>query len=268
MRVTVLVENDTARPDLRSEHGLALWIETGEHSILFDTGASDAVVANATLLGIDLSTADAIVISHGHYDHTGGLAAVARRAGGAAIYAGPNVTEPKYARKEGGLREVGLDHQTINAVAHRLRVAQDDQILVPGVHVVSGFPADFPLPADNDRLLVRGPEGMRPDPFTDEIALVVDTREGAVLISGCSHSGIGNIVAKALSRTGQLVGIIGGFHLHKEGDQTVREVAKSLEGIARIHTAHCTGSQAVDTLRSILGPKLARFRAGSVIEIG
>ena len=103
---------------------------------------------NAGRLGIDLSTADAIVISHGHNDHVGGLAAVASVARGAAVFIGPDATVPKYSRKETGLREIGLDHQTINAVAHRLRVVQDGQALVPGVTILTGFPTDSPLPAD------------------------------------------------------------------------------------------------------------------------
>lgn len=273
MRATILVENESARPDLAAEHGLSIWLETGEHRIVFDTGDSDAVLANAQTLGIDLASADAIVISHGHHDHAGGLAAVARHAGSAAIYAGRNVNVPKYSRRESGLAEIGIDHQVINAIAHRLRIAQDGQALVPGVTFLADFPDTYPLPADNDRLLVRGEGGMVPDPFDDEIALLVETSIGHVLISGCSHRGIGNIVEKARQHLtdrsgGELVAVIGGFHLHKEDDERVREMADALRSIPQIHAAHCTGDHAVDLLRDILGPAVKRFRGGTVIEIG
>ena len=267
MRTTVIVENEAARSDLQSEHGLALWIETGENTVLFDTGASDAVVHNAAKLGIDLSSADVIVISHGHADHTGGLASVARVAPGAAIYTGPDASIPKYSRKDSGLREIGVDHQTMNAVSHRLRVGRDGQVLVPGVTVLSDFPMDFPVPVDNTRLLVRGEDGMVPDPFVDEIALIVETQSGPVLISGCSHRGIGNIVAKALERTGRLAAVIGGFHLHKETDDLIAQVAESLSGVPRIYAAHCTGEHAVAELQNQLGERVESFHAGSVIEI-
>ena len=267
MRATILVENEAGRSDLRCEHGLAIWIEIGDNNILFDTGASDAVVENAGRLEIDLSTADAIVLSHGHNDHSGGLAAVARVAPGAAIFVGRDATIPKYSRKDNGLREIGLDHQTMNAIAHRLRVAQDGHALVPGVTVLADFPTDSPLPADNKRLLVRGDTGMIPDPFTDEIALLIDTGSGPVLISGCSHRGIGNIVAKAIGRAGRLAAVIGGFHLHKESDETITETAGALRDVPRIHAAHCTGDHAVELLRSQLGPKAEAFRGGSVIRI-
>ena len=268
MRVTILMENEAGRDDLHFEHGLAIWIEIGDHTILFDTGASAAFVENAERLGIDLSTADAIVISHGHYDHTGGLAAVAQIARGAAIFTGRDATVPKYARRDTGLSEIGLDHQTINAVAHRLRVAQDGQALVPGVTVLSDFPTDSPLPMDNERLLVRGDEGMVPDPFTDEIALLIDTDSGPVLISGCSHRGIGNIVAKALKQTSRLAAVIGGFHLLKEPDERVVEIAGALKDVPQVYGAHCTGGHALDLLRSQLGPHVQGFHGGSVIEIG
>jgi len=262
------MENEAGRDDLHAEHGLAIWIEIGEHTILFDTGASTAFLENAEHLGVDVSTADAIVISHGHYDHVGGLAAVAQIAPGAAIFTGRDATVPKYARRDTGLSEIGLDHQTINAIAHRLRVAQDGQALVPDVTVLCDFPADFPLPTDNERLLVRGDAGMVQDPFTDEIALLIDTNSGPVLISGCSHRGIGNIVAKALKQTGRLAAVIGGFHLLKETDERVVEIAGALKDVPQIYGAHCTGDHALDLLRSQLGPQVQAFHGGSVIEIG
>jgi 7,8-dihydropterin-6-yl-methyl-4-(beta-D-ribofuranosyl)aminobenzene 5'-phosphate synthase len=267
MQTTILVENKAGRSDLRSEHGLAIWIETGANNILFDTGASDAVIENARHLEIDLSTADAIVLSHAHYDHTGGLAAVAHVAPGAAIFMGRNATTPKYSRRDDGLHEIGLDHQTMNAIAHRVRVAEDGQALVPGVTVLADFPADSPLPADNNRLLVRGGEGMMPDPFIDEIALLIDTGSGPVLISGCSHRGIGNIVTKATARAGRLAAVIGGFHLHKETDERIVETAEALRDLPRIHAAHCTGDHAVELLKSRLGEKVLCFHGGSVITI-
>ena len=174
---------------------------------------------------------------------------------------------PKYARRDTGLEEIGLDHQTINAIAHRLRVVRDGQTLVPGVSALCDFPTLSPLPEDNQRLLVRSDAGVIPDPFTDEIALLIDTDSGPVLISGCSHRGIGNIVAKASERVGNLAAVIGGFHLHKETDERVAEIAEGLKDVPQIHGAHCTGGHALDLLKSQIGPQVTGFHGGSVITI-
>lgn len=268
MRVTVLVENETSAPNLRTEHGLALWIETGGRALLFDTGASDAVVANAAALGVDLSSADAIVISHGHYDHAGGLAFAARASPDAAILAGPNATMRRYSRREDGIHEIGFDQQTIRAVAHRLKTVRDGQRIVPGVAVLAEFPDNLPLPEDNRRLLVRGKDGLVEDPFTDEIALLVDTGMGPVLITGCSHRGIGNIVQRAGAEGNRLAAIIGGFHLRRETDERIMELVPTLERLGRIYGAHCTGAHAIDLLRSRIGTNVSDVHAGAIIDVG
>jgi 7,8-dihydropterin-6-yl-methyl-4-(beta-D-ribofuranosyl)aminobenzene 5'-phosphate synthase len=266
VRVTVLVDDEAERPGLRAAHGLALWIELADHRVLFDTGPGDVVLENADRIGIELAAADAIVLSHGHVDHSGGLAAVAHRAGGAAIFAGPKVTRRKYARKAEGLREIGLAHQTVNAVAHRLRIAEDDHRIVPGVRVLAQFASQFARPEDNKRLLVHGGAGMIQDPFSDEIALLVDTRAGPVLVTGCSHSGIRNVVSKAISRAGPIAGVIGGLHLRRERDEVVLDAADALAGIPRIVVGHCTGDAQIRLLRSRLGERVRRFRTGSVVD--
>ena len=267
MRITVLVENASSRPDLKAEHGLALWIETGEGAVLFDTGASDAVVGNARALGIDLADADAIVISHGHYDHTGGLGAVAEMVAKAPIYIGPTSTDPKLARRETGLAEIGWDPDVAARLRSRLRTAADGDAVVPDMTVLTGFGRSSPLPSDNDRLLAGTPQDAHPDPFEDEIAVVVTTRSGPVLVSGCSHRGIGNIVTHAVQRFGPLAAVLGGFHLHKESEERVREIARAVSSVPRIFGGHCTGATAMEVLKDELGPAVSEFHAGTVVEI-
>jgi 7,8-dihydropterin-6-yl-methyl-4-(beta-D-ribofuranosyl)aminobenzene 5'-phosphate synthase len=125
----------------------------------------------------------------------------------------------------------------------------------------------FARPADNQRLLVGGPDGIRPDPFRDELALLLETKTGHVVVSGCSHRGIGNIIKKARDRVGSVAGVIGGFHLHKESDDTIRAMAEAFRGIPRIFAGHCTGGRALEILEGELGQGVVPLTTGLQIEI-
>ncbi|MCK4818477.1 MBL fold metallo-hydrolase, partial [bacterium] len=108
MRITTLVENTVFKAGLKAEHGLSFWIEYGEKKLLFDTGQTDLVLQNAQTLGIDLAQADAIVLSHGHYDHTGGLKQVLNIAGNSSVYFHPAAIQAKYHLKDGDIKEIGV----------------------------------------------------------------------------------------------------------------------------------------------------------------
>ena len=267
MKITVLIENASIRPELESEHGLALWIEHEESTILFDTGESAAFAKNAKALGIDLASADAIVISHGHYDHAGGLATAAEAVPATPVYVGPGSTEPKFARRDTGIADIGFDPEVVRTLGERIRTVSNGDRIVPGVTVLGDFSSDSALPADNERLLAGEPAHPHPDPFDDEIALVVETNSGPVLITGCSHRGIGNIVSDATRQFGPLAAILGGFHLHKESEERVASIAADLQGVPRVIGGHCTGESAMAVLRRELGSAVSEFHAGSVIEI-
>jgi len=267
MRAQILLENETSRPDLVAENGLSVWLESGSSRIVFDTGPSEVAIRNAREMGIEVAAADIIVVSHGHNDHAGGLAPFAQIAGGAAIYVGENFTNPRYKRTDDGLKTIGLDVRTVNAVSHRLRIAQDGQSLVPGVTALTAFPSEYPRPASNRDLLVGGLDGIRPDLFADELALLIDTKSGPVLVTGCSHRGIANIVIKARERAGRLAAVIGGFHLRDDSPEEIRRVCECLAGTDRVLAGHCTGAASIDVLRSELGAAVERIRTGSIIEI-
>ncbi len=267
MKITTLVENSSPRPDLASEHGLALWIEHEDTAILFDTGASDAFVRNAQALGIDLSTADAIVISHGHYDHTGGLDAAAGVIADSPVYVGRGSTDPKYARRETGIADIGFNPDVVRALGDRIRTVSNGELIAPGVTVLCDFSSASALPADNGRLLAGERSHPLPDPFDDEIAIVLETESGPVLITGCSHRGIGNIVVDATRHFGPLAAVFGGFHLHKESEERVASIAEDLKGVPRIIGGHCTGDSAMAVLRGKLGKAVSEFHTGSVLEI-
>lgn len=271
MKITVLVENSSAVPSLRAEHGLSLWIETGEQSILFDTGASDAFAANARELGVDLSKADAIVLSHGHYDHAGGLA-TALDACSAPLFIGVDATIARATRSETGFRQIGMDPATVGSLGERVRVIDTPRDIGPGVRVLTAAACSDVAPSgtgswrpsDNERLLRATDHGYEQDPFDDELSLLVAGERGPILVTGCSHRGIVNICAAAGDSIGA---VVGGLHLSHEPDPVVRETGRALGSVGSWYLGHCTGERAIEILESSVRGPIERIRCGSVLEL-
>lgn len=261
MTITVLLENSATSADLASEHGLSLWIESDGHTILFDTGASAAFAENARDLGIDLAHADAIVLSHGHYDHAGGLAR-ALDATGAPLYAGSNVSKPKAARSPQGMRDIGFDPTVLRGREDRLRTVEGRCDLFPGVEIVPAAPLKHDPPSDNRRLLREADDGYERDPFEDELSLLLQTPAGAVLVTGCSHRGIANIYDAA---DVDVHAVVGGLHLSHESDEEVRAVAHLLHGARELDVGHCTGDAAAQVLARELPGRVHGIPAGTVL---
>lgn len=186
--ITTLVENATSRSDLQAEHGLSLWIDTGPHKVLFDTGQGDLVLANARKLGIRLEEADAIVLSHGHYDHTGGLAGVLSLAQRAQVFLHPAALSAKYARDtDGRCRAIGMPR------ACRLALSLDPVKSVPTEHiteVVEGVFVTGTVPRTNDFEDTGGPFFLdeactQPDLLVDDQSLFFESPQGLVVLLGC-----------------------------------------------------------------------------------
>jgi len=207
VRVTVLVDNDTSRPDLRGEHGFALWIEAGESKVLFDTGASGLVCENAAKLGIDLSEADAVVLSHGHDDHAGGLSAVADKAPRSVLYAHPTA-----GAGQRGLSVVNSSHP--ETVAPGLRTTGE-------IRRITGFePPDLTY-------------------FPDDQALFFEVEaKGLVVVVGCAHAGVVNTVKQVarLAARKRVHAVLGGMHLHDASEERLAGTIQAFRdyGLRRI----------------------------------
>ena len=247
VRVTTLSEN-TANYGFLAEWGLGILIEVDGLRILMDTGLSFSTVHNARLMGIDLSTIDRIVLSHGHADHTGGLREVLKTKGEVEIVAHPDIWTAKYAeRDQEGVKYCGIPYlreELESRGAHfnlvREPVHISDNVMTTGeIPMLSGYEEI------EDNLFVKENGALQPDKLADDIALVVNADFGLVVILGCAHRGIVNTLRHAQNITEKelVYAAIGGTHLFRASDKRIEHTITDLRemGIQRLGVSHCTG---------------------------
>jgi 7,8-dihydropterin-6-yl-methyl-4-(beta-D-ribofuranosyl)aminobenzene 5'-phosphate synthase len=268
LRVTVLVENTADKQGLLGEHGLAFWIETGAHRVLFDTGQGQALAPNASCLRVDLSRADAIVLSHGHYDHTGGLCCALNRARNAKLFLHPQALVCRYAGGRGRAREIGLasvTRQAFRQEARRLVWTSRPSEVVPGVHVTGVIPRRTDYEKTSGEFFLDA--GCRvPDPISDDQALYVDTRSGVVVILGCAHAGVVNTLRYISAMTHRPIhAVIGGTHLVNASPRKIARTLSALRGMRLrvIAPAHCTGPRATAAFWNAFPQQVADCSVGT-----
>lgn len=280
MKVTVLVENElcsTAKAGLQKVHGLSLYIETGERKMLFDVGPGTLFAENAERLGIDISEVDSVILSHGHRDHGGGLEHFLKINKRATVYMHREAGIQHYAKLFGLVPlYIGLDQKVIESNRERIELIDNEFELTPEISLLETISATFPRPESNKSLFKRGEKGLVPDDFRHELVLVIKESDGVIIFTGCSHSGIVNMLerAKNITEKERVKAVLGGFHLHNPVNkkdaspaylQRVGESLKSVE--TNFYTGHCTGPKNFSALKSILGERLHTMNTGRVIEI-
>ena len=230
MKLVTLMENTALSPRFACEHGLSLYLETGDNKILFDAGQSGAFADNARTLGIDLEAVDLCVLSHGHYDHGGGLGRFLEENSHAKIYVNRNAFAPHY---NAAGKYIGLDLQLQKN--SRLCVTDGGETLGENLHLLT---LDA-LPMDTSGLTVMENGQLRPEDFRHEQYLLVEERGKKILISGCSHKGILNIM-----ETFRPDILVGGFHFMKlEDEEQLEHYARNLLAYpTTYYTGHCPGN--------------------------
>ncbi len=275
MKVVTLLENTACQASLVAAHGLSLYIETPKHKILFDMGPDGRFVENAEKLGVDLSAVDVAILSHGHFDHGGGLRAFCAVNTQAEIYIHPEAFGEYYAVLPGEPpRYIGLDPQ-IWELESRIVPTADFLPLDDELTLFSDVPNSFSAMAASAKLQEKTPDGFRPDPFHHEQNLLVSAWGKTVLFAGCAHRGIVNIVRAAESRLGRLPDVVfAGFHLFElDGADPAANALIDSTGAALTrgetvyYTGHCTGAYAYDRLHAILGERLRPMTGGAVVDV-
>ena len=250
-KIVCLVENRTGDPSLRAEHGLSLWLDLDGTRIIFDTGLSDACCFNARMLGIDVTQAHAIVLSHGHYDHTGGLSAVRKLAPDARLFLHPAALNPKYSRawfrKSRGIGIPSPSAKELKGAGNKVVFTQGPTEISPDV-TVTGF-----IPRHSDFEDVGGQffgdaDGSLPDLLPDDQALFFTTGSGPVVVLGCAHAGVVNTLeyVTTLLGTDRVHCVLGGMHLRSASENRLKKTAEGIRrfGVRQMFPAHCTGEKA------------------------
>ena len=260
MRLTVLTENTVCREGLIPEHGVSFYIEAAGHRILFDMGQSDLFATHAKALGVPLQAVDVAILSHGHYDHGGGMAHFLQINEHAPIYVSAHAFEPHY-RADG--TDIGLDRRLL--ASPRIIPVEDRLEIGDGLELLSCNWLARPYGTDSAGLCM---EGMSPEDFRHEQYLLIREGERRILVSGCSHKGIENIVEWFRPDV-----LVGGFHLNKYA--TDGEHAAPLEGIAahlmrtptHYYTCHCTGVPQYAFLKERMGEQISYLACGATVQI-
>lgn len=274
MIIKTLVENTSASEALGNEHGLSLYIETKHHKILFDTGASALFAENAIKMQIDLSKVDLAVISHGHYDHCGGLEAFLDMNSNAKIYLSKMAFGDYYSRRPDGEKKyIGIDKTLLPN--DRFAFVEGQLVIDEELELFSGVNGTRLNPSGNKDLFIKDGESFILDDFSHEQNLIIKENGNTVLVAGCAHNGIVNILEHFHAGKKRLPShVVGGFHLYNrssdqyENPSVIAEIGSYLLSTgALFYTGHCTGVKAYEQLKSIMGERVNYLSTGSQLII-
>ncbi|MGC8616676.1 MAG: MBL fold metallo-hydrolase [Desulfurella sp.] len=272
MKLITLVENTSTGGTLKAEHGLSVLIESENSRVLFDTGQSDCIIHNAKTLNVNLQNIDKIVLSHGHYDHVGGLKYVLQYAK-APIIAHPEIFRKRYSKKGDKLRYIGIEDKSFfEHLGAHFEFSTKPQQVSKNIYT-TGFvelKTDFEE-VDKDFVFESNGQHIKDD-VPDDLSLILDLKEGLFIVFGCAHRGIINIINHCENTFNKkVIGFIGGTHLGPaskfQKEKTV-ETLKTMQQLKIIGPSHCTGIAMTCALANEFPDKIIYNNVGTVIDLG
>ena len=276
LKITTLIENMPGKEEnLAFEHGFSAWVELDDKKILFDTGQTGAFTENAEQLGINLSEADGVILSHGHYDHTGGIPKLLTKLKKKLpFYVGKEFFRLKYKlTEEGGYKYNGnpFEKETLmeSAEAEVCYIEENATKISDELILFKNFLRMNDFETVNQKFFVKTEQGFVQDLFPDEISLGIVTESGIVLLVGCSHVGIVNILDMVQKTTGlPVAAVIGGTHLVEADEARMKQTAEALKtyGVKTIAVSHCTGEAGMELLKREFPAGFVLNTTGNVIE--
>jgi 7,8-dihydropterin-6-yl-methyl-4-(beta-D-ribofuranosyl)aminobenzene 5'-phosphate synthase len=276
-KITVLCENTVPVPGLIGEHGFAAYIEGPDAILLFDTGQGFGLVQNATRLQKDLRQASKLVLSHGHFDHTGGLLAFLGVHGPCDIIAHPDALAEKFRWMPVGKEEkpvsIGIPWREsyLTTRGARFQLQSSFAEIAPNVYISGEVPRKTPFETGDPKFVIRRDDGWAPDAFADDYSLALRTSKGLVVLLGCAHAGLINILEHFIDQTGEsrIHAILGGTHLgfcpNAQLEQTISALRKYQ--IEKLAVSHCTGQGPVAQLSAEFGDRFAFAPVGFTLEV-
>lgn len=274
LRITTLSENTARLGDFLGEWGLSVLVEMDDTTVLLDAGKGFSTTHNADSLGIDLNKIDKVVLSHGHYDHTGGLREVLRRTKKQVeIIAHPDIWQAKYARRKGEPdRYIGIPFQRdeLEKLGASFHLTADAVTITERIITTGEIPMVTDFEQIDEALFVKGEDGWQPDGLADDQALIIKTEQGLVVIMGCAHRGMINTLyhAQQLTSISEIHTVIGGSHLIGASEERLWTSIAALKelDVQKLALCHCTDLPAISVLAQEFGNRFLFNKAGTVIE--